>query len=43
MILTSHEMPELQACSALYILKEGVLIPENIENGVEPEKLIGKF
>lgn len=42
-ILTSHEMPELQACSALYILKEGVLIPESIENGVEPEKLIGKF
>ena len=42
-ILTSHEMPELQACSALYILKQGVLIPENIENGVEPEKLIGKF
>lgn len=24
-ILTSHEMPELQACSALYILKQGVL------------------
>ena len=42
-ILTSHELPELQVCSSLYILKRGVLIPESTENGVEPEKLIGKF
>ena len=42
-ILTSHEMQELRVCSQLYILKEGVLIPENIEMGVEPENLIGKF
>lgn len=42
-ILTSHEMPELRACSTLYILKQGVLIPENIEDGVDPERLVGKF
>lgn len=42
-ILTSHEMPELRACGKLYILKDGVLIPEDIDGGLEPEQLVGKF
>lgn len=42
-ILTSHEMPELKVCSALYILKQGVLLPAETEGEINPKLLIEQF
>lgn len=40
-ILTSHEMTELSACTKMYVLKDGKL--KSIETGLPEEKLIGYF
>lgn len=40
-VLTSHEMMELSACTKLFVLKEGNL--ERIGNGMTEEELIGFF
>lgn len=42
-ILTSHELPELRACQALYILREGRLEPAGPGGCLEPEELIRRF
>lgn len=40
-ILTSHEMGEIEICTGLYILKEGVLIPA--KTGLSARELIERF
>ena len=40
-ILTSHEMEELSACTRMYVLKEGTLT--EIPSGLEPQELIRRF
>lgn len=40
-ILTSHELPELNMCQKLYILRDGVLT--QADSGIKPEELIGRF
>ena len=41
MILTSHELPELNMCQKLYILRDGVLT--QADSGIKPEELIRRF
>lgn len=40
-ILTSHEMAELELCTSLYILKDGELLP--VQPGLSASELIGFF
>ena len=40
-ILTSHELPELNMCQKLYILRDGVLT--QADSGIKPEELIRRF
>ncbi len=40
-VLTSHEMMELSACTKMYVLKEGKL--EAIDHKLSEEELIGVF
>lgn len=40
-VLTSHEMWELSACTGMYILKNGILHPS--EPGISAEELIRRF
>ena len=40
-LLTSHEMGEIGACTTLYVLKDGVLVPT--EAGLSARELIQRF
>lgn len=40
-LLTSHEMGEIEACTKLYVLKDGVLVPT--EAGLSARELIRRF
>ena len=40
-ILTSHELPELNMCQKLYILRDGVFT--QADSGIKPEELIRRF
>ena len=40
-LLTSHEMGEIGACTTLYVLKDGVLVPT--EAGLSARELIQRI
>ncbi len=40
-LLTSHELPELSLCTAMYVLKKGVL--QRIDEGLKEQELIEIF
>ena len=39
--MTSHELPELSLCTAMYVLKKGVL--QRIDEGLKEQELIEIF